>query len=734
MTDNKVADIKAPHAVATTTAPSGTFKEVKVSPGDGVLMYWPEQNAFLALFADEYREFYAEADQHSKAIDKLQAANRKVTEASIALREAHKSAIAADIKKADASLETALNELHQASAAVKKKLQPLSKMDAKGGVKMVELVSLRTPKYKAKAVPIYVKSTMLTKILAEKRIHVLSNEKGKRPEEKIFKNGQLDTKEIGKRIAAKVQDQGFQKKWKIKPDDADAYTGVLSEWAEIMNADIATFLERAMDDVEKNFNVDAKDSRRNIDLSCDAQLMRYTAGAGLEVNFNPFRGNLYDKRDDTWHKRVKRGIKSGELGVKANANASFAIAEGRIRTQLYFPHYAGWHANPVIGGETFEFGYWRLYGDIILSGTVGASLAVELDIGMSYTGGKQGIRGIPPEQKNKGAVKVRGGAGAELNAFAGARTGLDLNGALQWLNPEGDEGAAKAGKARTGQTIPEFKDIAKVSAGVGVAGGIGAKGALAFKHAEGKFIVYAKLGACLGVGADAVCKFEAGYDTIRELFKCIAYQLKRADFHKISDAITTDAYEAFSKINYLIVAKGRNVADYANKPVEAIDREFTAATAPISATIAQGGQEGWSFLRHMRAELEKQTGSWLTYVPPEVLGQLLRHIAAARHSADSTIREIAPSLLDMLLGAAQTFNHLNTIAERMTPVMGDKQSARTGFAMMEACVAGTIFAPCVDQAKQRLALAQPVFSAPFIWNTEPKFVITTLAIEHPMYA
>lgn len=734
MTDNKVADTKAPHAVATTNAPSGTFKEVKVSPGDGVLMYWPEQNAFLALFADEYREFYAEADEHSKAIDKLQEANRKVTEASIALREAHKSAIAAEIKKAEAALETALNELHQASAAVKKKLQPLSKMDAKGGIKMVELVSLRTPKYKEKAVPIYVKSTMLTKILAEKRIHVLSNEKSKRPEEKIFKNGKLDTKEIGKRIAAKVQDQGFQKKWKIKPDDADAYTGVLSEWAGTMNADIATFLERAVDDVEKNFHIDAKDSRRNIDLSCDAQLMRYTAGAGLEVNFNPFRGNLYDKRDDTWHKRVKRGIKSGELSVKANANASFAIAEGRIRTQLYFPHYAGWHANPVIGGETFEFGYWRLYGDIILSGSVGASLAVELDIGMSYTGGKQGIRGIPPEQKNKGAVKVRAGAGAELNAFAGARAGIDLTGALQWLNPEGDESGGKTAKARLGQTIPEFKDIAKVSVGLGVAGGIGAEGALAFRHESEKFVVYAKLGACLGVGANAICRFEAGYDTIGELFKCLAYQLKRADFHKIREAIDTATYKAFSEVNYLIAATGRDPTAYVNTSLEDIHREFNAAITPINASIAQGGQESGALLRRLWTEVKKQAGSWLTYVPPEVFGQLLRHVAAARYSSDSTIRESSPSLMGMLLGAAQTFNHLTTIAERMTPIMGGKQSAQSGFAMMEACVAGTVFARCVDQARQRLALAQPVVSAPFIWNTEPKFVATTLAIEHPMYA
>ncbi|MGZ9044211.1 MAG: hypothetical protein ACXW24_07245, partial [Telluria sp.] len=75
MTDSKVADSKAPRAVATTTPPSGTLQEVKVSAGAGVLMYWPEKNGFIALFADEYRELYAEADEHSKKIAALQAAN-----------------------------------------------------------------------------------------------------------------------------------------------------------------------------------------------------------------------------------------------------------------------------------------------------------------------------------------------------------------------------------------------------------------------------------------------------------------------------------------------------------------------------------------------------------------------------------------------------------------------------------------------------------------------------------
>jgi hypothetical protein len=734
MTDDKSTDITAPHAVAITTPPSGTYHEIKVPNGDGVLMYWPEQNGFLALFPDEYREFYVEADEHSKKIAALQAANHKVTEASIALREAHKSAIAADIKKADSALEAAINEMQQASVAVKKKLEPLSKMDAKNGVKMVELVSLRTPKYKEKAVPIYITSTKLKKVLAENRVHLLSNEKSKRPEEKVFKDGKLDINEIKKRIAEKAQDQGFKKKWKLKPGDADAYTGVLTNWARTMNGDISTFLERNKDDVERKFNIDPKDSRRNIDLSCDAQLMRYTAGAGLEVNFKPFQGNLDDRRDDSLYKRVKRGVKAGELAIKATAHASFAIAEGRIRAELYFPHYAGWHANAAVGGESFDLGYWRLYGDVTLSGSAGASVAVELDVGVSYTGGKQGIRGIPPAQRNKAAVKVRAGAGAELDAFAGVRTGLDLNATLQWLNPEGAESNGKPLKTKPGDAVAEYKDMAKLDAGVGTTGGIGIKGAFTMRHEGGKFVIYAKLGACLGVGADAICKFEARPETIGEFFKCLAYHLKRADFHKISDAIDAETYEAYCKVKFMVIAKGHALKDYVVKRTYDLNEEFQGATRAIDDALRNGSAVAEEFLRRIRKELDSQTGSWLSYAAPEVFGQIVRQIAAARKSENPLLREQAPELMDLALGAPQSMNHLNTIAERMTPIMGDKQECAIGMAVIKACVTGTAYSDCLTQAEQRLARAQPLTSKPFIWNNEPEFVVATLAIEHPMYA
>jgi hypothetical protein len=734
MTDTAIPPAQ-PHAVATTTPPNGTFKELKIAPGDGALMYWPEQNGFIALFADEYREFFAEADEHSKKIKALQEANMKVSQVSVKLRAAHMRGVAAEIKQAEAELDAAIDEMQKASAEVKKKLEPLSKLDAKDGVKMVELVPLKKRQSADKPVPIYVKSTRLKEVLAQKRIHLLNSEDKKaRDKDPVVKAWKINTGEIKKRIAEKTQDQGFAKKWKLKPSDADAYTGVLSEWARTMNGDIAKFLDRSKEDVEKKFNINPNDPHRNIDLSADAQLMRYTGGAGLEMNFKPFQGNLYDKRDKSNLQRFIRGVKAGGLGIKANAEASFAIAEGRIRTELYWPHFAGYHANAELAGQNFELGYWRFYGDIMLSGSVGASVAIEMDVGLSYVGGKQGVRGIPPAQRNKGAVKTRVAAGAEIDAFAGAKAGLDLNGALQWLNPEGAQSNGKPKKIKPGDAVAEFKDMAKVDAGVAGTAGIGVKGAFKFKHESGKFVIYARMGACLGLGGEGKLKFEAGTGTIGEFFKCMAYQLKRADYHKIADAIDDEVYKAFCWVQYLMIAQGDVAEKFVYITLGELSFRFRNVMKSIDDAVRGGTEEAEEYLRRIKTEIENQTGSWLSYAPPEVVGQIARQIAWASEGMNTKLSAQAPEMLALLLGAPQTLNHLETIAERMTTDLGGKQDKNVGFAMMTACVAGTQYGGCVGSAQQRIAAAQPMTSKPFIWNTEPEFIAAVLAIEHPMYS
>jgi hypothetical protein len=105
---------------------------------------------------------------------------------------------------------------------------------------------------------------------------------------------------------------------------------------------------------------------------------------------------------------------------------------------------------------------------------------------------------------------VRAGSSGELQAFAGLTAGVDAKGALQWLNPEGAASNGKPLKVKAGKAIAEYKDMAKVDAGVAATAGIGVKGGFSIRHEGGKFVIYAKVGACLGLGGDGSLKLRRG--------------------------------------------------------------------------------------------------------------------------------------------------------------------------------------------------------------------------------
>ena len=595
---------------------------------------------------------------------------------------------------------------------------------------MLEIIGLK----KRCRAPMYVHSTSLRSILAESRIYMVS-EADARTKEKLIKDGKLNSKEIKHRITEKVQEKAkFSKEWKLKPEDADEYAGVLFDWANTMNGDIATFIERKTNQFKKYHNIDETDPKRRIDLSQDAQLMRYAAGAGLEVNFHPFKGNLHDERDQDWIKRVKRGVKAGEFSIKANAKASFAIAEGRVRTECYLPHFAGFHVTPNIGGQQFELGYMRIYADIVLYGSVGASLALETDILLSYEGGKQGLRGVPPQNRNRLGVKVRSGMKGELDVFAGGRLGIDLQAAVQWLNPEGDASDGQPGKVKPGEAIAEYKTFAMVGAGVAVAAGAGIKGAFEISIENDRFIVRAKLGACLGLGGDGNVKAEVSAGTIAEFFKFTAYQLKRIDYHKLSGFIADEAFTALTQTFYLIIAKGTRLIDYAQRTATQIQIEYIQFSGQIESSIKSGSNFSKRFLDRMEQEFRKKTASWFVYAPPEVAGQLHRQIAEFSRNNDPLINAQVPRLLSMALGACQTENQLITIAERMTPTLGAKQDSRIGLKIIRDCLIGSPFEKELANTEQLLRGVEKLNSKPFIWNNDAEFIAAKMHLEDGMYS
>jgi septal ring factor EnvC (AmiA/AmiB activator) len=237
-----------------TTTPRDTYIDVEHSLTDGVLLYRPEDNSFIALYPDEWLECRDDGHKNKTAIEELQDANRAVTEKSLALQHLleQPNSAKADIAQAQKELDVALNSLSQKSEAAKKRVEAITnqKTDPK---KLVELLPLTMKRMEGKThTPIYVSAEKLKKALSDKRVYIVEGaaERKKEPKEKLFNGTTLNVQEVRKRIAHQVQDKAkFEKKWKWAPKDADQFSGILTDWAKVMGASATSFLERGQKEI-----------------------------------------------------------------------------------------------------------------------------------------------------------------------------------------------------------------------------------------------------------------------------------------------------------------------------------------------------------------------------------------------------------------------------------------------------------------------------------------------------
>ena len=415
-----------PHQTATTNPRKNTCVDVLCMPTDGYLLYRPDQNAFIALYPDEWFACCKIGEENNLAIQALQAANQAVTDKSLALAELRRqpAPAIADLKKAQDELDQAIAELSVKSDAAKQRIEKITdlKTDPDKLVEVLPLTLARDGRQKAHYIP----ADKLKAAAADKRIYLVDGkaERSKPANKKLLNGSTLNAAEIKRRIEGQVLDKAkFSKEWKLKPKDGDEYAGqFFSEWSKTMGAQASEFLEREQKQIIEGVfgpvNADPNDPHRNIDLKAEAQLMRWAAGAGLEANFLPFQGNFYDQRDKNWKARFKRAAKAAQFNVKANAEASFAVGEARVQTIAYYPHFAGWHAEATAPGIALDMGHFRFRGDMTLYAVAGASIALEASAALMLISGKQALRGVP---KNVKTTKAKVGGKGEVSLFAGLK-------------------------------------------------------------------------------------------------------------------------------------------------------------------------------------------------------------------------------------------------------------------------------------------------------------------------
>jgi hypothetical protein len=720
---------------APTTAPSNTFVDVPHKLTDGVLLYRPDENCFIALYPDEWLLFRAEGHENMSAIEELQEANRDVTEKSLLLQHLlqQPNSPKADIAKAKKDLDVALHNLSKKSEAAKKRVEAITSQKTARN-KLVELLPLTRKRVERGAkTPIYVSAERLSNAMADKRVYLVdgSAERTKHPKEKLFNGTSLNTDQVRKRISDQVQDKAkFEKKWKLAPKDADQFSMILFDWAKTMGTSVTAFLERSQTEfIGGIIGADKRDPKnpyRMVDLKPEAQFMRWAAGAGAEATFMPCQGSLYDERDKNWSQRFKRAAKSAQFGIKANAEASFAVGEAKVETILYLPHAAGWHLDSTMVGAPFDFGYFRFRGDLTLYALAGASIAIETSAALMLTGEKQGLRGTP---QNKVGAKVNVGGKGDIKVFAGFSEGIDLAGALQWLNPEGFIDPKTPKKADPAKAIAAYTDVASVSSGVSLIQGLAATFGFECDYRDGYFVVAAKAGACLGLGGSASVAGKVGAAQINQFFMCIAHQLKQADYKKMSGLMSAMTFGVLNQIFYLVVAGHRTLESFVGNEADAIKEIYRNAIGSIE-------QNGMQAIKQIEKYLRAGWG-WYAYMPPEsrgaVIASIVKVLNQPRNSGNYDLRGLAAFSINELMATTQSVGHLDNTLDRVTVEMGAEPGRSHGMQLINSVVGGTMFDGCIDRCETQLAKASPLLGRPFLRNDEPEFCLAEFPLHHPGY-
>ncbi|EPF6062577.1 hypothetical protein R4Q63_000218 [Enterobacter cloacae] len=362
----------------------------------------------------------------------------------------------------------------------------------------------------------------------------------------------------------------------------DDHVDLLTNWARELN-----------DSLKKH----SESESGSIVFDGQAQLMRWTYGAGLKGTLNPFE---YDIRTG----KVKpTATASGKL----SAYASLALAEAKSTAKVYWPDHAGtricYPLDPtrIPGGGMGQLGVLRFDFELALSGSIGASLGIEA--GISFSGDvvkglpvKAAPTGTPGQWRNvdisKTAEEVK--PGAELSLFAGAEAGANLTGKMVWLNPD-----------QAGKGSEKFSMLAKVAVGVTGQAGMGMSGRMEFSWSDGRVRILVRGGVCTGFGAKGSVALEVdGKAIMRDFMPCLAYMLRNADYTRLINIMAEDDYRYFCAIPLLVGMYNLN------RVIDAGDE--------IIDSLKMGWGEKESRVRLMEKILDD--ADYLKYAPPESKG------------------------------------------------------------------------------------------------------------------
>ncbi|QMR42788.1 hypothetical protein [Klebsiella aerogenes] len=360
---------------------------------------------------------------------------------------------------------------------------------------------------------------------------------------RTVRSGKIDTEELKKQlkeasVSLKFEDELIE--------DSNV---VLTDWAKKMNKGLTWPKENDKPDDESTYH-------QYVDISAQAQLMRYSQGAGLSAEFNPLEKKASAKME---------GHSSFALG-EAKASAELFIPD-RLGTALLFPA----KASAGVAGGVCNMGAIRYTINAVLSGNAGASLGIELGVEADFSGEMAkgyGIKGspaklIPPPPPGQRKINLTipmpdVQAGGEIGAFAGVQAGGNVSGAIEWFDPhpEEDKNIAHDSNKQIVNKEAKFTAIATLSLGVTAQAGGGGSAVFYVTYVNSRFRIYCKAALCWGVGAKGSLGFEVDGNSFAAFMKGFMYMLRNVDYQKLEDMMPRDSFRALCAIPIILAARG----------------------------------------------------------------------------------------------------------------------------------------------------------------------------------
>ncbi|RQS56672.1 hypothetical protein DID96_37125 [Burkholderia sp. Bp8963] len=374
--------------------------------------------------------------------------------------------------------------------------------------------------------------------------------------------------------------------------------------------------------------------------NAEAHLLRFAAQASAGFSgFNP---------------------KEGEISVGVKAQASFALAEGKVSLERYIPDQDGYdcffsYRNAEGKVIYHRFGAFRMKGALELSCFVGAVGTAAATAGAKWKSSPSGASAMltSPELSSRGgAVKLQG------SAFAGAQAGGALLGAFQWIAPE-DQHRPDA----------NWSDLLTVKGEGNVA--LGAGGELDFQImlSGGRLYFHLKAQVVLGPGA------AGGFGTMVDLEKAaglimVVYRNLSSIDYRYLLSINEGAFDLFSKIvTKTMSSPGATVETILAEGLESIQDWWNTRKARLA--MAQGLAK--RILEGRPLELHGNKIA-INELPPEVIGPALYILGEDFKFSFSGDREKA---IIKLLRCVRTWRHFFLTLERITQT-GQRNSAMEG--------------------------------------------------------